>query len=302
MDKLKQNLFPISVGAVGVVLLVLAYVLVFKKFQELAGVSAKVSQETSRLKTLVRKNPLPVKEIEEQLEREIQSKKSALEEGIQFYEQRTRAFRTYFNNEAQPQALSTFVSEYNDGVTKLIEGYRSKFDIKVEEGAADARPTVDRVDVTDESRIERAMKEYWIIQEVFRAFESLGLKGLKSIAFPARDVQPKEPPPYWRTIAFTVEAQVPFSKLEDLLTQLYASPMVSLILEELTLKKTPELIIPYLPLEKEVSFQDAVAASRQPYEALVPEPDAVVTLRFTAIDWKGVPETQVASPGSAKTE
>lgn len=304
MDKLKENLFPISVGAIGIALLVLAYFLVFSRWQALGTTTRQVQDQIQRLKTISRKRPLPIEEQKRQLEEELESKAAALRDAAQFYDQKAGPFRLFFENSAEPQPLSTFVSLYNDGITKLVDEYRSKFGIKVEEGAQDVRPRVSKIEpIADESRIERAMREYWIIAEVFRAFETLGVGGLKSIEFPGRDVAPREPPPYWRTIAFTVEADVEFSKLEDLLTELYASQVVPFLLEELTVKKSPDSVAKYLALETEASFKDAVAASRPSYDELVPEPPAAVTLKFTAIDWKGVPEVQEPAAGSArKTE
>ncbi|MGQ9589690.1 MAG: hypothetical protein ACUVYA_05275 [Planctomycetota bacterium] len=303
MDKLKENLFPISVGAIGIALLVLAYLLVFSRWQALGTTTGQVRDQIQRLRTISRKRPLPIEEQKRQLEEELESKAAALRDAADFYEQKAVPFRMFFENSTEPQPLSTFVSLYNDGVTKLIDEYRTKFGIKVEEGAQEVRPRVSKIEPMDESRLERAMREYWIIAEVFRALEAHGVGGLKSIEFPGRDVAPREPPPYWRNIAFTVEADVEFSKLEDMLTELCASPVVPLILEELTVRKAPDSVAKYLALDTQATFKDAVAASRPTYDELVPEPPAAVTLKFTAVDWKGVPELQEPAPGSArKTE
>ena len=318
MDKLKENIFGIVLGAVGLLLLVLAYFLVFSPLQELSAKEEELKKTSDSYKRLIdpKRTPhVPTKEWLEYLDKQKEVDGSALKKGVEFYEEQAKAFHEYFDGE-QPPASDIFVQRYNDSIKALIDAYREKFHIKVDPGQEDqAPPKVGKVEataITDDKMMQVAMKEYWIIKDIFDAFTKLQSGGLRAIEFPGRGVEPKEAPKYYRLINCTVLADVPFSTIENLLTELFQSKRVPFELEELSYQKTPESLAQFqIPKRTQVFRNENEAkAPDADYATLVPEPNVSLTLKLSAFDWQGSgileekteAPPEEAAPGRPKTK
>jgi len=310
MNKLKENIFAIAVGGMGIVLLVLLFFLVLRPLQSLGDKERKIDAETKNFAALAKRKELAIRPFLELLRKKKDANEAALKEGIAFYEEQAKTFLSYFDGATDPPPLNQFQTAYVDAIKKLVDEYRVKFGIKVEAEAKEgAPPKISQVELAEDTRIPVAMKEFWIIQEIFQALNKLEIGGLKEIDFPSRLVEPKEPPPYRRHVSATVRVEILFSKIEPLLTELYSSKTVPFILEEFTYQKiqdpnSPSRIGEYQALQRDKDFKKEADASKDKYETLIPEPNVMATLKLIAIDWKGIPEekeTEKESEESAPT-
>jgi Na+-transporting methylmalonyl-CoA/oxaloacetate decarboxylase gamma subunit len=301
MDKLKANIFGIAVGGIGIVLLVLAFLLVVQPLQSLGGIQSQIEEQTKKLQTLRKKKTIAVKEYLDHLKAKEAADNAALSEGVRTYEEQSKAFLAFFDGtNAQPD-LNDFVTQYSDGIKKLIDDYRVKFKIAVEAEQADqAPPKVAKIDPIDESRIPLAMKEFWITSEIFAALNSLGVGGLKEIMYP-RLVEQKETVPYRAYQVVQVKVEMPFSKIENFITELYASKKVPFLLKDLSYQKTPESLGLFQALSRTEDYKDQGEAKRAGYDELVPEPGVLVSMTLLALEWQGIPAEAPAGETPEKT-
>jgi hypothetical protein len=292
MDKLKENIFGISLGVVGLALLVLAYALVYSPLQDLSAKEAELDRAVKSYKKLIdpKQSPhVPTKSYNEGLDKQDEANAAALKSAVAFYEEQAKPFHEYFDGD-QPPPADIFVQNYNDSIQALVDGYREKFHIKVDPTQPDqAFPTVGKIDaITEDNKmIPVAMKEYWIIKETFDALTKLQLGGLHSINFPARVLEPKDANKYYRQVNFTIIMDIRSSMIENLLTELFQSKRVPFQLEELSYQKTPEGLGQFQSLERRQLFRNENEAKAADYATLVPEPPVLLTLMLSAFDWQG---------------
>ena len=292
MDKLKENIFEISLGVVGVFLLVLAYFLVYSPLSELGAKESQMKKTISDYAKFTdpKKYPfLPTKEYKDYLEKQKEVDETALKSGVAFYDEQAKEFHEYFDGSSDPPVADLFVQKYNDAIKALVDGYREKFHIKDDPQADQTPPVVKKVEpITEENRmIPVAMKEYWMLKEIFDALTKHQIGGLRSIDFPGRAVEPKDAPKYYRSMNSTVQIDMPFSKIENVLTEIFQSKRVPFQWEELTYQKTPESLGQHQSLERSLPFKNETDAKAAEYSALVPEPPVLVTLKLSAFDWQG---------------
>ena len=293
MNKLKENAFTIAVVAVALVMAALAYLLVVQPFLELKKTQAQIEAKKSELEKLnsPKKKWLETEDYIEHLKKKTENVEAAFKEGVSFYDEQTKAFHLFFDGVQVQPLQDVFVNRYTDEIRKLVDDYRTKFKITVDpQDPEKAPPTIVKMADIPEAQIPLAMKEFWVIKEVFDAVNALELGGLKTIDFPQRLLEQKDPHPYYRLVNTVVTVELPFSKLEDLLTHLLGSKTVPFILQELSFTKNDTLVGQYLSLEKTQEFKSQAEGDAASYDAANPEPVVVATLKLSAIDWKGVPE------------
>jgi len=293
MDKITQNLFGIAAGGAGVVLLALGYFLIVKPLGELRGLEDQIDKKKAELANL--NNPaktpkVPTKEYKNRLLDDKAALEGALTKAIGVYDSKAEQFSKYFEDSSEQPSVNNFSARYNDAITKLIADYRAKFKIVVSQEEPEKAPpeVVKRTDILPD-QIPEVMKEYWAAEEVFSACNALEIGGLKKIDWQRQvETASKEAHPNYREVTTTVTVEMPFSKIENFLTRLYESNRVPFILEELTFRKPPELVAPYVDMEHPVNYDDLekVSAPDQKYDVLIPEPSVAVTLKLHALDWK----------------
>jgi hypothetical protein len=303
MDKLKQNAFWIGLGGVGLVLLVLIFFLVW---QPLSGIET-TNQEITELKKQIekeatRKPYVATKKYGAWLKAREAKDKDARDAIVGFYDTQGTGFDEYFDGGTTPPETALFAARYKDEVEKLVNAYREKHKIapnpdKPEENV----PKVDvfTADQIDESKVPVAMKEFWIIQAVFEAVNKLELGGLKEISFAGRATADREAPlPYNKWVGVKVTLELPFSKLENLLTELYSSQRVPFQLEDLECRKIPESLSQFAAFKRTKKVKDIEGFSKVKYEEEVPEPPVHCDLGLSAFDWTGLPPDAPVDEGA----
>ncbi|MBI4601904.1 MAG: hypothetical protein HY721_08070 [Planctomycetes bacterium] len=296
MDKLKQNAFWIGVGGMGVVLAVLLYFLVVDPLMKVADVQAEIDAKTDELQKAAKRKPeVAGRDYRDHLRKQRDQVKDARDRGIEVYDGLGRDFDRFFDEQDTPPGLSEFAARYKDDVDKLVKAYRDKHAIKPpEENPESMPPKVGlMLDGLVEEKIPQAMKELWVIQAVFQAVDKLNLGGLKEIEFPGRNVPEKEVPEYNRWVDPTVKIELPFSQIENLLTELYSAPRVLFQLEELTCHKVPESVAPFVKIDRPEKVKAGTDPSKVRYEDVVLEPPVVCDLKLRVFDWTGVPEEKL---------
>jgi Na+-transporting methylmalonyl-CoA/oxaloacetate decarboxylase gamma subunit len=304
MQKLKENIFAISVAGIAVVLLALAYLFVWQPLSDLGAMETRLDREITNLKKYDKRKFVPTEEYKERLEQVMAAARSDLEGGEGFYKERQQALSRYFDNEAQPPSFDVFTSRYESSIKEMVQKYRTKFEIAGDEAAQpDLPPAVERFpfDQTQaEKHIPLAMKEFWVAEAVFKACEALNLGGLKSITFPLRLDTKGEALPYHRLVKSEVVIEMPFSQIENLVTRLLATDKVIFQVEDLVMRKDPAALEKFKSLVIKQQYPSAEKAAEASYDSVVPEPGVSVTIKLHAIDWTGMAEAPASDKAAEK--
>lgn len=300
MDKLKENIFAIGVVAIGIVLLVLIALLVVVPLGDLSATRATIDTRVNELQNAAKRIPIAIKEVQDFYELEKERNTRALDEAVAFYDALAEPFGLFFDSQKEPPPIDTFVAMYKDRIDGLVSAYREKFKIQAApDKPEETPPKIDRLEPIDETRIGMAQQEYWMIEDVFNTLNALEVGGLLEISFPGRLSQDRTTYLYRRYKDVTVKLAIPFSKVENFVTHLVSSRVVPLLIEELSIQKAQESLPTYLPLEHSQDFETASAAARVEYDAAIPEPSVVVTLKLVALIWQGVPPEAAAATAAA---
>jgi hypothetical protein len=295
MNKLKENAFEIATGGVLVLLLALVYFLVWQPMSTLGAKQARLEAKTKELRGLndAKKTPeVPTQAYLELLTSRGEVEKNAISRGIEYYAEKGKKFQLFFEDAATAPDSATFLAAYTDGIRKLREEYQGKFGIKLTDPGADVNQIPPRVSTRDnlsDTDIPVAMKEFWITKAVFDACTALGIGGLQAVDFQGRTAVEKTPHPYYGKLPVQVTVELPFAKIENLVSKLLADERVPLILEELEAKKKAEPMASFKDLAVVHDFKEVGEAKKAAYQELVPEPDVVAVMKFHGLDWKGVP-------------
>ena len=302
-----DNLYKIGVAGTVVVLLAAAWFLVYKPITELSEAQAALERQTTSLRNKSGQGTarrasgdagaeaepfyLPTAELHERLERQQEVDTKDLESAKQFYDEKAKRFSSYFDSlPSWTQGLAFFQSRFNDEIGRLQTEYRQRFEIAPEALQVSAAPPA------YDAEIPLAMREYWMTAEVFAALEELAIAGLQAITFPSSRDTPDTQRKYHAAMPIQFDVVMPVSKLENLVTRLLSSDRVPFVLENLELRKTPEMIDPFaqpeFPLVREMSYPNRAIAEdpSQKSEALFPEPGVLVTIKLRGIYWEGIPE------------
>jgi Na+-transporting methylmalonyl-CoA/oxaloacetate decarboxylase gamma subunit len=304
MQKLKENIFAISVVGLAVVLLALSYLFVWQPLSALGDMKTTLDREIANLKKYDKQKFVPTEEYKERLEQILAAKRADLEQGESFYKEKQDAFSRYRNNEVQAPALADFASSYESGIKEMAQKYRTKFGIAGDEAAQpDLPPAVERFpfDPSQEAKhIPLAMREFWVAEAVFKACEALNLGGLKSIKFPLRLDTKGEALPYHRLVKTEVLIELPCSQIENLVTRLLATEKVIFQLEDLVMQVDPATLEKFKSLVSKQQYPSAEKAAEASYDSVVPEPPVGVTIKLHAIDWTGMAEAPASDKAAEK--
>ncbi len=308
MDKLKENAYWISLGAVALVLLLLVWFLVVARIFGGSGATVsslgdELEKSLASIEGYTRREHVPTAEYAEHLKAALERVRLDHNEGARWYNEARERFNQYFPGMSDPPDPGIFASTYHEKMKELIENYRKEFGIEIQAedpSDKDKEPVeVPRVDRLDQSAIfaenvPSAMKEYWITEAIFEALTKLGLGGLKKVDFPGRVTGKDEEPEseYYATMEVSMSVEMPFSKIEDLVTALFEDDRVLFLFEGLESTKTVEHLKPYMTLKTTTDFDNRDEADRARYADVVPEPNVSVVLSFKVLDWKGLPEIE----------
>jgi hypothetical protein len=309
MDKIKQNSFWIAVGATGLVLAALTWFLVISKLFQLGELGAEIEKTTGTLKTTLKKEFLPLPEYKKYLEKKLEADKNALTEGVTFYESQGKAFDTFFDDQETAPDPASFSARYADelkGTKGILTEYRTKFGIRPVDNQPEDQlaPVVSRIEVLDEQNVPRAMKEFWIVDEIVKACTKLEIGGLKTVTFPGRTAadKDKEADLYHGVLEIEVDVEMPFSKLENFLTELFASQRVPFLVKEILMLKPLESVTQHVKLPVVKKYKEAADADKEDFRTLVPEPVVLFKLKLDAMDWKGIPVEAEPEPEMEKSD
>ncbi|HVR76138.1 MAG TPA: hypothetical protein VMT52_17535 [Planctomycetota bacterium] len=302
MDKLKQNSFWIAVGATGLVLAALTWFLVIDKLFQLDELGAEIEKTAGDLQRTLKKEFLPLPEYKEYLQEKLKADMNALTDGVTFYEAQGKAFDRFFDDQEVAPDPATFSARYVDLHKDFVLQYRTKFGIRPVEGQPEEQqvPVVSRIEVLDEQNVPRAMKELWIVEEIFRASTKLEIGGLKLIKFEARSVTDKDAAPYHGILEVQVDVEMPFSMMENFLTEVFSSPRVPFLVKDITMQKPLESVTQHVKMPVVKKYKEAADADKDDFRTLVPEPVVLFNLKLDAVDWKGIPVEAEPEPEADK--
>jgi hypothetical protein len=300
MNKIKENAFAIATAGTAVVILAMLYFFVFQPISALGQKETELDGEIKKLeKYNDKKRELPTKKLASALEERAQSIQQSLDEGLKSYDERFAAFKLYFGDSATVGDPGTFSAKHTDEMDTAVKSYREALGIQPDPNAPAQLPEIQRsstAGVTDEKKLAEAMREYWIAKDIIDACTKLKLPGLQKIDLTTGRAQDRQKSPYWKPIPAQVTIEMPFSQIENLLTELYASKRVSFVLETLSAFRKPETKGAYQGLEKASQFKSIEEAKSKTYDQLAPEPNLVVEIKLYAIEWIGVVQAPAEEP------
>ena len=145
MEKLKANLYSISLVAVVLALGGLAWLLVLSPIYGSASTS--LSQQESELdgllrdtKSILSAESVPTEDYQERQELNLRTQRNDYNEAVRFYNSRREEFNKFFDGTSDVPDVASFAAEHDEQLSDLIGQYREKFQIREEEGDEDRAP------------------------------------------------------------------------------------------------------------------------------------------------------------------
>ncbi len=313
MDKIRENLFGIGVGASVLGFVALLYFLVIDPLLGFTG----GGEESTRTKLESASNDLkrfadpkltqllPTKDLV-QSEQSFQTRlDEAFKEAKAFYEEKAAAFNSFSESLAEAKASpASFKSSYSTEIKTLRDEYLKAYpkaakppEGEVKKEKEPETPIVSEMDIIDNDEdVARAMKEFWIIQKVFASVNTLKLGGLQEIRFyRKKEATAKEsasPSPLYKVIETIVRIELPPNQVEPFLAELQdttqAPSQVPLFLKSMSLYRKPESILKKRLVEK-VYDKDEDAKKE---DLIGAEPPVVAEIELWAMDWQGLPKEE----------
>ena len=306
MDKLKEHAFALSLGAVCAALLAMAYFLIYQPLTALSQMDSDVQATLEALKRRTgQEGAIPSERELETIQRRKNVDGQLLQGATDFYADRTGSFGLYFGHQEDPPGIGRFMGQYKDEVDRLLEAYRTKYEIDFD--AEDAEKNVPRiVGMPDPNNVQnerdedvpRRMKQFWIIEAVFRACNTLEVAGLKVVSFLEQDSssggrrrsrsrrgpQPTENPFVINHLLVTVEIDLRYGQIEDFLRTLLNDPKVPFVdVRRIVYVKSRESVEQFAKLVREDRKED----KGKEFDEVIEEPTVEVTLELRALDWGG---------------
>ncbi len=304
MDKIRENFFAISVGVLGVGLLVLIFVMIIQP--RFLGDLGEVAALESKRRTLERyadskKTPqLPTPELFDASKDRNEKLDSELSSAIELIEEKAKRFNEFllvpsFLQIPPPPGIfqPTYVTE-ND---KLVDAYQDEYPESLPDDAGQGgqrkRDAFAGIEVlrmksfNTETDVLRGMKEFWMTQRFFESATKLDLGGLKKIEFLRKPVDGL--PSHYNAVHAKVEIDLPMTMLGEFIASVFESDRVPFELVKVSVTRLPETLIS--GLVKVVTYGDDNEEDSRRQEDLEAhpgdEPLVKAVIDFHGIDWKG---------------
>ena len=311
MDKLKENAYWISLGAIVVVLLLLVWFLVVARIYGGSGdtvrtLGAKLERDLSSIEKFTRLDYVPTSAYEEHLQKALERVRLDHNDGAREYNDARERFSQFFDGTPEVPDAGLFASTYHEKIEELIKNYREEFGIEArvddEEDKVQAEvPGVDRLDQAEivADNVPIAMKEYWIAEAIFDALTKLKIGGLQTVRFPGRlgRKDAEEENEHFALIDVALMIEMPFSKIEDLISELFGDDRVLFVFDGLEITKSVQHLKPFMALKKVVEFENRDDADGAAYADVVDEPNVSVVLTLKVLHWKGLDEIERSDLG-----
>ncbi len=137
MDKLKENAYWISLGAIVVALLLLVWFLVVARIYGGSGdtvktLGARLVRDLESIRALNSREYVPTAAYEEHLTKALDRVRLNRNDGAGQYNDAQDRFRQFFNGTTVPPDAGTFAAAYHEKLEALIKNYQVEFDIEAQ--------------------------------------------------------------------------------------------------------------------------------------------------------------------------
>ncbi len=303
MDKIRENFFAISVGVLGVGLLVLIFFMIIQP--RFLGDLGEVAALESKRRTLERyadseKTPqLPTPELFDASEDRNEKLDSELSSAIELIEEKAKRFNQFLLVFVQiPPPPGRFQPTYITENDKLVDAYQDEYpeslpdDTGQGERKRDAYAGIEVLrmkSINTETDVLRGMKEFWMTQRFFESATNLNLGGLKKIEFPQRNKPVDGLPSHYNAVHAKVEIDLPMTMLGEFIASVFESDRVPFELVKVSVTRLPETLISGLVKVVTYGVGNAEDSRRQEDLEAHPgdEPLVKAVIDFHGIDWKG---------------
>lgn len=329
MDKIRENLFGISVGALTLGLLVVAWLFVlgpvFGTLSEGGGAQRDINSSLRKLKGYAKLENLPTKDLIEELEKQQRALKSALDSGNAVYDAIKGDFDRLFEG-TDPSQPADFKTQYNDKLSELVSDYIDAFPraagmTEEEANAQGVRKSQviaglkisSKENISSAEDVIRAMKEYWVAKKVCDTLHALEIGGLKSLSFLGRGKteaslkKGEELPDHYRWVESQIELDIAFDKILPFLSSLYSratpvseddpeNPPDPFLRPGVPFYELSNLTMTRAPgtvgreLVRQVDGEEGKPPPADPASLTPLAPEVRISLVIRALDWRGLVE------------
>ena len=245
------------------------------------GRQTELDRLLTKIKGYIDRDYPPTDNVFARVEQNTKTKILDYNEAGDYYNQRYKAFNSFFDGRTRVPVAGQFTADYNSNLEKLVGDYRERFDIQAAEDETGLRPDYRGVsNVNTREDVIRAMKQYWIAKAVIDTLTELNVGGLREIDYDQRTSEDENAA--YSYIEATIDVDMPFSKVEAFLTSLYRHPKALFRLDQFNASKEQQHVAPFL---RGVREKEVDAAVEVPPEAGdIAEPSVRFRFTFSALD------------------
>ena len=302
MDKITENGFAFSVGALLVGLLVFLWIWVLGPVFGIGGLEDELRSVDREINKFLKDDVLkPSRELKTATEEYSDELGRVIEVAKGFYDTKKNRFEEWLSPFSEDSDQGEYKVAWQGVIDKLASDYLEAFPrVRTEEEEEDdedpAGVSVDGSDITSPEDMKIAQKQLLIIQEVFRVVNELKLGGLQRIHFPTLETRRKRSDPaadipvLYGSILAGIEIELPLKDLRPLIVKLANSEQVPFVeITSVNVSKTASTLLADLVLVKEYDRRSVAESEKEGFTQGA-EPALSAKIVLTAMDWKGLPE------------
>ena len=319
MDKIKENGFTISIVVLLLLLGALFYFwtlvpLLSSEEGSIDDIQSKLNAADRDLIKLIRSDPLPTPEYVAYKEESQNDLQGALLDALGIYVKKSENFNEFLETLSANTQPAEFQATFNTKVHDLKKKYQELRESLLEDSAKNAEENQDdpasgdlpfevqEIPINDQDNVKRAMKHYWMIEEIFNNLIKHEITGLKSIKFPPNKKDDLKSPETYDVVRVVIEMELPRDKLKPFLANLFRSTRVPFIdVETLGIDRIPNNLLKDAIVETPFKRQGAAEDYKSKLQS-VPEPPVLASLKLAAMDWKGLPGLAEKEDGNKEGE